>query len=160
MHYYILFHLAELPTVESLHWQTVTRYLSFYSVPLTSLIPRLLPLGMRLLLAVTYEFLIKSRACVLLLTLFQEVNYVEFLAIVGTDSMTWFTWREVPHVSYTVNVTNSKSLPMALKIAWSIWQRILVSQNMYITSSFRCAKWLKKLFHCYCAAVLIQVARI
>ena len=25
--------------------------------------------------------------------------------------MTWFTWREQPHVSCTVNVTNSKSLP-------------------------------------------------
>ena len=55
MHYYILFRLAELPTVESLHWQTVTRYLSFYSVPWASLIPRLLPLGMRLRLAVIYE---------------------------------------------------------------------------------------------------------
>ena len=52
-----------------------------------------------------------------------------------------------------MNVTNSQSLPVALKIARSIWQRILVLQNMYITSSFSGAKWLKKLFHCYCAII-------
>ena len=57
--------------------------------------------------------------------------------------------RELPHVSYTVNVTNSQSLPVALKIAWSIWQRILALQNMHITLSFSCAKWLKKLFNYY-----------
>ena len=57
--------------------------------------------------------------------------------------------RVLPHVSYTVNVTNSQSLPVALKIAWSIWQRILALQNMHITLSFSCAKWLKKLFNYY-----------